>query len=210
MTQHGANAVGRAASAALFALALSAGAAPAAAQTAAEVEDRILHACYVPLTGTTYRIRESGTPQQCTGPAHVPFSWNARGPQGEAGPVGPQGPEGERGQAGPQGPPGPAASLHTNTYIHFFDITVLGRSIAEVSRGTSLQVNACAGGYRAISGGAGHRDSNAAARDVLGSVAPLGNYDAVNGISTSWVVSARNFSTDDRALRVWFTCVRTW
>lgn len=78
-----------------------------------------LHACYVPATGTIYRIRAAGLPPSCLSEAHVEFSWNAagapgprgepgpQGPPGEAGPPGPQGPEGPAGPMGPPGPPGP-------------------------------------------------------------------------------------------------------
>lgn len=34
-----------------------------------------LHACYVPTSGTVYRIRTTGAPPECTKSAHVPFAW---------------------------------------------------------------------------------------------------------------------------------------
>src|SRR5690606_16891181 len=82
----------------------------------------VLHACYVPASGTVYRIGVSGAPATCLDPTHVAFSWSVAGPQGPAGPqglqgaagpagptgpAGPQGPPGAVGPAGPQGPPGP-------------------------------------------------------------------------------------------------------
>lgn len=101
-----------------LALAATASLGPAAAHAQAAPE--ILHACYVPSTGTVYRIKAPGLPDDCSGPKnganrHIPFSWNAQGPAGEQGPQGPQGPQGEkgekgekgdRGDAGPQGPQG--------------------------------------------------------------------------------------------------------
>jgi hypothetical protein len=80
-------------------------AAPIGAQTA----PAIIYACYVPTTGTVYRIREPKTPPQCTNVKHVEFSWNQQGiqgPQGEAGAAGPAGPQGPEGAAGPAGAPG--------------------------------------------------------------------------------------------------------
>ena len=59
-----------------------------------------LYACYVPLTGTVYRIRETNLKQTCT-TGHVEFNWNAEGAQG---------PQGIQGVPGPQGPPGPAGA----------------------------------------------------------------------------------------------------
>ncbi|HEU0301490.1 MAG TPA: tail fiber domain-containing protein [Longimicrobium sp.] len=81
--------------------------APAQAQT-------VIYACYVPSTGTVYRIKEPGIRQSCQTANHVEFSWNEEGPagpagpQGATGPQGPAGPQGETGPAGPQGETGPA------------------------------------------------------------------------------------------------------
>lgn len=51
------------------ALAATLGAAPSAgAQT-------VFHACYVPASGTVYRIKAPSTPQNCLQPTHVAFSW---------------------------------------------------------------------------------------------------------------------------------------
>jgi hypothetical protein len=73
---------------------------------------KILWACYIPTTGTTYRIKETDLKQDCQKSTHVMFSWNETGPQGpqgmqgEKGPAGPQGPQGLQGPQGPQGPAG--------------------------------------------------------------------------------------------------------
>ena len=97
-------------------------AAPMSAQTTV---DPTMYACYVPLTGTVYRIKTPGAPAECTQPKgknngmghqdHVQFAFNERGnvgpmgpagPQGEVGPMGPAGPQGELGPMGPAGPQG--------------------------------------------------------------------------------------------------------
>lgn len=55
--------------AAAAALAVTLGAAQSAgAQT-------VFHACYVPASGTVYRIKAPSTPQNCLQPTHVAFSW---------------------------------------------------------------------------------------------------------------------------------------
>jgi hypothetical protein len=96
--------VQRVAASALFgAVALSVE--PLSAQTA----PRVIYACYVPWTGTVYRIKEPNTPAQCFSPTHVEFSWNQQGiqgPQGVAGVAGPAGPQGPGGAPGPAGAPG--------------------------------------------------------------------------------------------------------
>jgi hypothetical protein len=85
------------------------------ASTHGEVADSLMHACFVPATGTVYRIGVQGLADSCLNQDHVPFSWNSRGPAGEAGVAGPQGVQGEQGpqgqagdvgDTGPQGPQG--------------------------------------------------------------------------------------------------------
>lgn len=106
-------------------LAVVAGAAtPSAAGAQQAAADDTIHACYVPASGTIYRIGVAGGPTACHG-NHIEMKWNVAGPagtpgpagpQGEAGPAGPQGPAGPTGAtgpagpAGPQGPQGPAGS----------------------------------------------------------------------------------------------------
>ena len=96
---------------------------PVAAQTTASSPE-LMYACYVPLTGTVYRIKTHGTPAECTRPKansdrhgdHIQFVFNATGPMGPAGPqgpqgeVGPMGPAGAVGAAGPKGDVGPAGA----------------------------------------------------------------------------------------------------
>lgn len=89
----------------LAALALGTIAPSAEAQTTPD--PNTLYACYVPLSGTLYRIRTADTRDNCASSQHVMFWFNQTGPQGPAGPPGPQGPQGPQGPAGPAGPPGP-------------------------------------------------------------------------------------------------------
>lgn len=63
----------------------------------------VIYACYVPASGTIYRIDETET---CKSPNHIALQWNVEGPQGPPGPQGPQGPQGEQGDQGPPGPQG--------------------------------------------------------------------------------------------------------
>jgi len=83
----------------------------------------LIYACYVPISGTVYRIKETDLKPTCVSPQHVEFFWNQQGPpglqgpqgiqgiqgiQGVAGPVGATGPQGIQGIPGPAGPVGPA------------------------------------------------------------------------------------------------------
>lgn len=55
-------------------LALAALAAPAALR-AQSTTPKVFYACYVPSSGTTYRIKEADLKQECSKPTHAQFSW---------------------------------------------------------------------------------------------------------------------------------------
>jgi hypothetical protein len=64
-----------------------------AASSAMLADGDTLKACYVPTSGTVYRVGVPGLPAGCFAATHVLFMWNAagatgpQGPQGDAGPV---------------------------------------------------------------------------------------------------------------------------
>lgn len=62
-------------------------------------------ACYVPNSGTVYRVRTVDTKETCASHVHILFQLG--GGEGSVGPTGPQGPMGPAGEAGPMGPTGP-------------------------------------------------------------------------------------------------------
>lgn len=70
----------------------------------------VITMCYVPASGTVYRIGVPNTPADCVNPLHVKFSFNQEGPEGPAGPPGAPGATGPQGPAGPQGLPGPTGA----------------------------------------------------------------------------------------------------
>lgn len=83
--------------------------APAVQAQAPDPNDpNVIWACYVPLSGTVYRVNTSDTKETCVSKSHVLFWFNQTGPQGPAGPAGPTGPTGPAGPTGPTGPTGPA------------------------------------------------------------------------------------------------------
>jgi hypothetical protein len=146
-----------------LALAAALVAAPAALR-AQTTTPPTLDACYVPASGTIYRIDTPtapapGAPKQCLSTTHVRFTWNQQGPKGDkgdaglkgdAGPQGIQGIQGLRGLqgiAGPQGPKGdtgPAATLHYERLSSSFT----------VQRGVfSGVVRNCPAGRKVVGGG---------------------------------------------------------
>jgi hypothetical protein len=48
-------------------------------------------ACYIPGSGTLYRIKTLNAPTTCSKSTHVEFNWNNMGPEGPMGPMGPAG-----------------------------------------------------------------------------------------------------------------------
>jgi hypothetical protein len=76
----------------------------------------IIHACYTPITGVIYRIKEVGLRETCFALSngryeHIQFSWSTDGSGASQGPPGPAGPQGPQGPAGPQGLPGKDGAL---------------------------------------------------------------------------------------------------
>lgn len=91
-----------------IALLLAAAAFPATAQivvSSGHLPD-VIHACYVPNSGTIYRIGTADTKETCSSPKHVAFSWSQQGAQGEKGEQGEKGDQGEKGEKGDPGDPG--------------------------------------------------------------------------------------------------------
>ena len=48
---------------------------PAALRAQGGSTPKVVHACFIPATGTVYRIKEPGLSQACTAKMHVEFSW---------------------------------------------------------------------------------------------------------------------------------------
>lgn len=57
---------------------------PAAAQAQTSLTGQTIYACYVPKTGTVYRIKVADSPTKCA-PNHVAFSWDVAGGTGGGG-----------------------------------------------------------------------------------------------------------------------------
>jgi hypothetical protein len=74
-------------------------------------EAKTFYACYIPVSGVTYRIKESNLSQNCFAQSHVQFSWTDGGAGG--GLQGPQGPKGDQGVQGIQGIQGPKGDAGT-------------------------------------------------------------------------------------------------
>ena len=73
----------------------------------------VIYACYVPGSGSLYRIKATDPTETCKSPNHVELHWNVIGPQGAQGPQGPVGPVGVAGPQGSQGPLGAAGPAGT-------------------------------------------------------------------------------------------------
>jgi hypothetical protein len=113
----------------------------------------VVYSCYVPKTGTVYRIKTPDTPAACVKPDHVEFSWNiqgiqgAQGPAGSTGPVGATGPQGGQGVAGPQG----AAGISGFVYVRSDPIIIYPNS--QIPNGVTQGLAFCPQGKVALGGG---------------------------------------------------------
>ena len=70
-----------------LALSMVAGVAMMSLTTAASASAQAtLSGCYVPNSGTVYRIKAAGLPTACHSKNHVEFTWSLQGPPGPVGP----------------------------------------------------------------------------------------------------------------------------
>jgi hypothetical protein len=176
----------------LAALAVGAAGLPATVQAqaaapggsiAASSTPAMIHACYVPNTGTIYRIKETDVKESCNSDKHVEFSWNQEGIQGPPGPQGPAGADGAQGPQGPQGPQGeqgeqgPAGEATVGEWLW------VGESFTIGSESIRTMIVYCPLGMRAVSG----------AWDKLGFSAPRIRRFVPTGVQLSgWLLEMYN------------------
>ena len=131
-----------------------------------------LTGCYVPNSGTVYRIKAPDLPGACHSKNHVEFTWSLQGPQGVQGPAGP---------TGPQGPAGPAGGLAVSA------IKVVTAFTAPIPAGGkgSVAVDCPAGTI--ATGGGGRSTSPSVPLRLLGSI-PF----RANDTPIAWVLDFEN------------------
>lgn len=166
---------------------------------------KILYACYIPNTGTTYRIKETDLKQTCTNTSHVMFSWNQQGvagpvgPQGPIGLVGPQGPQGPqgvagpvgpKGDAGPAGPQGPAGGIDWSTLSSTVQTFQIEPRYWDMSRSIK-----CPDGKRLLSGGFDLETDEMSEARVM-SASPSMD-------TNSYWATVRNHNSDGKAVTLW-------
>lgn len=151
---------------------------------ATAVEAQAMYGCYVPISGTVYRIKTDGLPDKCRSAQHVEFTWSSQGV------AGPQGPQGQQGPAGEQGPAGTISAAA---------VTVESNpgTIAAESNGL-ISVNCPAG--KVATGGGGW--SSSAGVDMIGS-APL----QVGSLVQGWSAAFRNLNTLQIPVTAYAVCV---
>jgi hypothetical protein len=106
------------------------------AAEAVESSTQLLYACYIPASGTVYRIRSGGLRESCSSQDHVEFSWNAEGPPGPEGSQGPEGPQGAQGPEGPAGQDGVSGRQVVVGAQHSLPAGVTGTESVACSSGT--------------------------------------------------------------------------
>jgi hypothetical protein len=179
--------------------------AQSAAITNTDDSPKIIYACYIPNTGTTYRIKETDLRQTCANNGHVMFSWNQQGvagpvgPQGPIGLVGPQGPQGPQGIAGPAGPKGdtgpagpqgPAGGIDWSTLYSNTQSFQIEAKLWDTTQSVS-----CPTGKRLLSGGFGLTTEPTSGAYVI-SAGPSMQ-------SNSYSATVRNQNSDGKAVTLW-------
>lgn len=157
------------------------GAAPAGAQS-------VLYGCYVPSSGTVYRIKGAGLPDECRSQQHVQFTWSVQGPTGSQGPVGPQ---------GPQGVQGPAGGLSGHEVI---------TSSINVAPGSVLLGHAadCSTGKRVVGGGFFAESARTGVLWTIQTSRP--GQDPFTQAWSRWAVEARHNAATQQTLVVYAVC----
>jgi hypothetical protein len=154
----------------------------------ASAQGTVLYGCYVPSSGTVYRIKDTGLPDACRSPQHVQFTWSLQGPAGPAGPAGP---------TGPQGPAGPAGGV-PRTGVTF----VVAPTPDPIPPGQTRTAGAvCPAGHVATGGGGGSPNSAATLRLTRSS--PV----SISGVVAAWQVSFENASAFAAIGEAYVVCV---
>ena len=146
----------------------------------ATAEAQTLAACYIPKSGTVYRIQTPGAPSKCS-QNHVQFTWSA---QGETGPQGPEGP------AGPEGPQGSAANV---------TISRLERSMTAIGPGWSANPTLVCPNAGDVAVGGGWRPNGPAV-----GLRVYGSYPSGEG---DWTFVLANEGAVDFTVGLWIICV---
>ena len=187
---------------ALIAAILFVGAAPSLARAQQAPEPEIIRACYVPASGTIYRIGVEGGPTSCRG-GHIEMTWNVSGPAGPAGAAGPKGEDGAAGPAGPIGPQGPAGPAGPQGPIGpagagFHAVSIVRDSVDIAPGRFGRAIATCPSTLKMLSGGFQFSFFDRAYTKVVGSI-PL----SVGGSATpnGWDAEAFNDDVSTGAVR---------
>ena len=189
-------------------------------------DPNLFYACYVPYTGTTYRIKTDRAPAECLRLRgrrstdelrdHIQFSWprtgvaGPAGPQGEPGPAGPQGETGPAGPAGPQGDPGPAGATGATGPQGVQGVagpqgapgvsgySLISRVVTVGTSGGSFTIT-CPMGKRPLGGGYQGNDSNVSNFTV-------GKNFPMTDPNFGWMVEFRNPTGSSSNVTLWVIC----
>jgi hypothetical protein len=163
-----------------------AAAAPAVAAAQSPAPPATIEACYVPASGTIYRINTAaspapGAPNACLTPAHVRFTWNQQAPAGPAG------------APGPQGPAGPAGSAN---YVRISSPATLAPG-SYVAYGLT-----CTGGRRAVGGGL-----DLTAGPTVSQIVKVTTHESYPFSDTQWRIGVANMNSMSIAATVYVVCL---
>src|SRR5690349_9635389 len=151
----------------------------------------VLYGCYVPSSGTVYRIKGAGLPDECRSQQHVQFTWSLQGPAGAQGPAGPQG------ATGPQGPAGGLSGYQ-----------VVESRINALPGPATGHTAECPTGKRVVGGGfATESTSDAVVWTIIWSRPATDPFNPT--VWSRWAVQARHNSATQQFFTVYAVCAAT-
>lgn len=100
-------------------------------------------ACYVPNSGTIYRVMTADTKPACASHTHVLFKWNEKGPKGDKGDPGDKGDTGDKGDKGDKGDTGDKGDPGDPGLSGYEVVSAVGSEEAFCSAGKKVIAGGC-------------------------------------------------------------------
>lgn len=158
----------------------------------------VVYSCYVPKTGTVYRIKASDTPAACVKPDHVEFSWNIQGIQGAQGPAGATGLAGARGPQGDPGEAGAAGAAGISGFVYIRSDPLIIYPNSQMPNGVTQGLAFCPEGKVALGGGL-RIEGLAPGYFVLWNA-------QIDGSQNGWFVKVLNTTENQNFMHVYVQC----
>ena len=182
--------------------------APAPLLAQAPAAPAAIDACYVPASGTIYRINTAqspapGAPGACLSAAHVRFTWNQQGPKGDPGTQGIQGlrgTQGIQGIQGIQGPKGDKGDAGPAATVNYQRISSPSQVPSGQYTGYALT---CPVGQKAVGGGMDLNSAELSGSDLF----KVHLHESYPYSDRQWRVAVSNQTTKTVTVTIYVVCI---